>query len=287
MIERTEYPPGVPCWVDSGQPDPEAAAEFYGGLFGWEMDETMPPEAPGHYIVGRLGGLEVAAVGSLPPAMPQLAAWNTYVRVQSADETAARARDAGGAVVMEPFDVFEAGRMAVVADPAGAMLCLWQPGQMIGAKVVNEPGTWNWSDLRTNDPEGAKAFYGAVFGWKAVELDVGTGTATMWQVPGYGDFLESGVDPEIRKRQEGGGAPPGFEDAIGWLVPLEQSTTPDAAPHWHVTFAVADADATAARAAELGGEVAAPPTDMPWVRIALLRDPQGAAFTISRFQPQQ
>lgn len=285
MIERTEYPAGVPCWVDSGQPDPEAAAEFYGGLFGWAMEETMPAGAPGHYIVARLNGLEVAAVGSLPPNVPQLAAWNTYVCVESADHTTDAVREAGGTVLMEPFDVFEAGRMAVLADPAGAMLCAWQPNQMIGAKLVNEPGSWNWSDLRTNDPEGAKAFYGTVFGWEAVELDVGTGSATLLRAPGYGDFLERTVDPEIRKRQEGGGAPPGFEDAIGWLVPLERSTTPDAAPHWHVTFAVDDADAVAARAAELGGEVVSEPTDMPWVRISVLRDPQGAAFTISRFQP--
>jgi uncharacterized protein len=288
MIERTEYPPpGVPCWVDSGQPDPEAAAEFYGALFGWRMEERMPAEAPGHYIVGKLGGLEVAAVGSLPPEVPQVAAWNTYVRVESADETAGTVREAGGAVLIEPFDIFEAGRMALLADPAGAAFCIWQPNQTIGARVVNEPGGWNWSDLRTNDPEGAKEFYGAVFGWKAVEFDIGPGTATLLQVPGYGDFLERTVDPEIRKRQEGASAPPGFEDAIGWLVPLEQSTTPEAAPHWHVTFAVDDADAAAAHAAELGGEVASPPADMPWVRIAVLRDPQGAAFTVSKFQPPQ
>jgi predicted enzyme related to lactoylglutathione lyase len=287
MIERTEYPPGVPCWVDSGQPDPEAAAEFYGGLFGWQMEETMPAGAPGHYLVARLDGLEVAAVGSLPPDVPQLAAWNTYVCVESADRTADAAREAGGTVLMEPFDIFEAGRMAVVADPAGAMFCIWQPRQMIGAKMVNEPGSWNWSDLRTSDPEGAKAFYAAVFGWEAVEFDVGPGTATLLRAPGYGDFLERTVDPQIRKRQEGGGAPPGFEDAIGWLVPLERSTTPDAAPHWHVTFAVDDADALAARAAELGGEIVAAPTDMPWVRISVLRDPQGAAFSISKFQPPE
>ncbi|HEY1853794.1 MAG TPA: VOC family protein [Solirubrobacterales bacterium] len=287
MIERTEYPAGVPCWVDSGQPDPLAAAEFYGGLLGWEMAETMPPGAPGHYIVARLDGREVAAVGSLPAAVPQVPAWNTYVRVESADETAAKAREAGGSVLMEPFDVFEAGRMAVLADPSAAAFCIWQPRQMIGARVVNEPSSWNWSDLRSDDPEAATAFYGAVFGWQAVELDVGPGTATLLQMPGYGDFLERTVDPEIRKRQEGGGAPPGFEDAIGWLVPLERSSTPDAAPHWHVTFAVDDADATAARAAKLGGEVVSSPTDMPWVRIAVLRDPQGATFTISKFQPPQ
>ncbi len=287
MIERTEYPPGVPSWIDCGEPDPVAAAEFYGGLFGWQLEERMPDEAPGHYLSALLDGKPVAAVGSLPADVPQVAAWNTYVRVESADSSAEQIRAAGGTVVMEPFDVFGAGRMAFAADPAGATFSIWEPREMIGARVVNEPGSWNWSDLRTNDPEGARAFYGAVFGWEAVELDVGPGIATMWQRPGYGDFLESTVDPEIRRRQEGGGAPPGFEDAIGWLVPLEQSTTPDAAPHWHVTFAVDDADATAERAQRLGGEVVSPPADLPWVRLATLRDPQGAVFTVSRFQPPQ
>jgi uncharacterized protein len=281
MIERSEYPPGVPCWIDSGQPDPKAAAQFYSGLFGWQMEDRMPEDAPGHYVVALLDGREVAAVGSLPPEVPQLASWNTYVRVESADKV----REAGGTVAMEPFDVFDAGRMALVADPAGAVFAIWQPNQMIGARVVNEPGSWNWSDLRSSDPEGAKAFYAEVFGWQAVEIDVGPGTATMWQVPGYGDFLERTVDPGIRKRHEGAGAPPSFADAIGWLVPLERSTTPEAAPHWHATFAVEDADTAAARAGELGGEVVAAPTDMPYVRTSLLRDPQGAAFTISQFRP--
>lgn len=287
MQERNEYPPGVPCWIDSGQPDPEAAAEFYGGLFGWDLENMMPPEAPGHYFVARLQGRDVAAVGSLPQDLPQVAAWNTYVCVESADETAAKVREAGGSVVIEPFDVFEAGRMAYLADPAGATFCVWQPNQMKGAGIVNEPGTWNWSDLRTTDAEGAKAFYGAVFGWETTAVDVGVGTATMWRAPGYGDFLERTVDPDIRKRQEEVGAPPGFEDAIGWLVTIGEGTPPGEAPRWHVTFAVEDADASADRGAELGGEVTLPPTDLPWVRIANLRDPQGAEFTVSQFQPPE
>lgn len=290
MIERTEYPPGVPSWIDCGEPDPVAAAEFYGALFGWQMEEWMPTDAPGHYVMASLAGKEVAAVGSLPADLPQVAAWNTYVRVESADDAAARIRAAGGTVLIEPFDVFEAGRMAFAADPAGATFAVWQPNLMIGARIVNEPGSWNWSDLRTNDPDGARVFYAAVFGWEAIDLDAGPGTtATMWRRPGYGDFLEASVDPEIRGRQEGGGAPPGFEDAIGWLVPLEQSTTPDAAPHWHVTFAVDDADATAAKATELGGRVIVPPFDAPWstaaytIRITVIGDPQGATFSASRF----
>jgi predicted enzyme related to lactoylglutathione lyase len=287
MQERNGYPPGVPCWVDTGQPDPDAAVEFYRGLFGWEFEDRMPPDAPGKYFVAQLRGRDVAAVGSLPEDMPQTAVWNTYVWVEGADDAAAKVKAEGGGVLTEPFDVGDAGRMAVVADPAGAAFCIWEARASKGAQLVNEPGTWNWSDLYTVDLDAAKSFYGAVFGWESQVLDLGNGGPTMWRVPGYGDFLEKGADPEIRSRQADVQAPPGFEDAIGWLNPSEHAPDGDSQPHWHVTFSVADADATADRAAELGGEVISPPTDVPYVRIATLRDPQGAAFSIGKFQPPE
>jgi predicted enzyme related to lactoylglutathione lyase len=285
---RDRYPPGVPCWVDTGQPDPDAAVEFYRGVFGWEFEDRMPPGSPAKYFVAQLRGKEVAAVGSIPEVMPQTAAWNTYIWVESADGAADEAKDAGGSVVIEPFDVPGAGRMAVVTDPAGAAFCVWEARGTNGAQLVNEPATWNFSDLYTSDTEGAKAFYGTVFGWEASTIDVGDGgQATMWRAPGYGDFLERTADPDIRARQEEVQAPPGFEDAIGWLVPLDYTPFPESRPFWHVTFSVSDADATAERAAELGGEVVTPPTDMPWVRLASLRDPQGAPFTVGKFQPPE
>ena len=117
MPERDGYIPGVPCWVDTSQPDPEAALPFYSGLFGWEFEDVMPEGAPGRYFVGRIRGGDVAAVGSIPEGTPPVAMWNTYVWVESADETAAKARDAGGAVVMEPFDIMDSGRMAVAHRP--------------------------------------------------------------------------------------------------------------------------------------------------------------------------
>jgi predicted enzyme related to lactoylglutathione lyase len=285
MVERDGYPPGVPCWVDTGQPDPQAAADFYEGLFGWELEDRMPAGSPGRYLVAQLRGRDVDAVGSLPEQAPPMPAWNTYVWVESADDAAAKANDAGGHVVMPPFDVADAGRMAVLSDPSGAVFCVWEAKEHRGAQLVNEPGTWNWSDLNTRDPEGAKAFYGAVFGWEAQGLDLGDGEATMWRVPGYGDFLER-TDPGLRSRQADVGAPPGFEDAIGWLLPMTGDRFPDdVPPHWQVTFSVDDADATADRAAELGGRVVAPPVDVPYARIAVLSDPQGAAFTVSEFRP--
>jgi predicted enzyme related to lactoylglutathione lyase len=287
MQERDGYPPGVPCWVDTSQPDPEAAVDFYRGLLGWEFEDRMPPGSPGQYFVAQMRGKDVAGVGSMPPDVPPEATWNTYIWVESADDAAARVKDAGGSVVMQPFDIAPDGRMAVVADPAGAMFCLWEAKQNKGAQLVNEPGTWNWSDLYTGDTEGAKMFYGAVFGWEAQVVDVGAnGGPTMWRAPGYGDFLERTVDPGIRSRQAEVAAPPGFEDAIGWLNSIEHSPDGDR-PHWHVTFSVDDADATADKAAELGGKVIAPPTDVPYARVATLSDPEGAAFTVSKFQPPE
>jgi uncharacterized protein len=285
MVERDGYPPGVPCWVDTGQPDPQAAADFYGGLFGWDLEDRMPAGSPGRYFVARLRGRDVAAVGSLPEQAPPAPAWNTHVWVESADDAAAKANDAGGRVVMPPFDVTDAGRMAVLSDPSGAVLCVWEAREHRGAQLVNEAGTWNWSDLNTRDPEGAKAFYAAVFGWETQSVDLGGGEATMWRAPGYGDFLERTTDPDVRSRQADVGAPPGFEDAIGWLMPMKSDRFPDDVPsHWQVTFSVDDADATADRAVELGGRVIAPPIDVPYARVAVLSDPQGAAFTVSKFQ---
>src|SRR5207247_5775945 len=183
--ERDGYISGVPCWIDTSQPDPEAAVDFYGGLFGWEFEDVMPPESEGKYFIGRIRGGDVAAVGSIPEGAPPMAMWNTYVWVDSADETAIGVRAAGGAVVTEPFDVLDAGRMAVVADPEGAVFCVWQAKNHKGAKVVNEHGALNFNSLATRDPEAAKAFYGAVFGWQTLSLLGGV----MCSLPGYGPLL--------------------------------------------------------------------------------------------------
>jgi hypothetical protein len=278
MRERDGYIPGVPCWVDTSQPDPEAGVAFYSSLFGWEFEDVMPPGSPGKYFVARLGGGDVAAVASLPEGAPPAALWNTYIWVDSADETAAKVTAAGGRVLTEPFDVMSAGRMAVCADPEGAAFCAWQAKGHRGARIVNEPGSLNFNDLNTRDPEGAKAFYGSVFGWKTLGLD---GGFAMWTLPGYGDHLEQS-DPGLRERMAEGGAPAGFEDVVASLVPIGEDQ-PDTPPHWGVTFAVDDADAIAQKATELGGKVVVPPMDAPWVRMTVVSDPQGAMFTASKF----
>jgi uncharacterized protein len=280
MPDRDSYPAGVPCWVDTTQPDPDAAAEFYGELFGWEFENVMPPDAPGRYLTGRIRGRSVAAVTPAPEGAPPAAVWNTYICVDDADETSAKVRDAGGAVLMGPFDVMDAGRMGVFADPEGAVFCVWQKRKHFGAGVVNEHGSVNFNNLGTRDVDGAKAFYGAVFGWTT--FDLGGGLA--WALPGYGDHLERD-DPGIRERLAEFGGPGGFEDVVATIQPIPDSEL-DTPAHWSVTFGVDDADAAAARAAELGGSVVAAPFDAPWVRMAVIADPAGATFVASQFKPE-
>jgi predicted enzyme related to lactoylglutathione lyase len=277
MSEQDRYIPGVPCWIDVTSPDPDAAAAFYGDLFGWEIVDVMPPGAPGRYCIGRIGGRDVAGIGSQPEGAPPAATWNTYVWVTDAGETAAKVRAAGGTVLVEPFDVLESGRTAVFADPAGAAFSVWQPRQHRGAAVVNEPGSLNFNNLHTRDLDAARSFYGAVFGWEVLG---GYG----WALPGYGDFLER-LRPGTRERMAQMGAPERFEDVVASLnaIPDDQ---PDLPPHWGVTFGVDDADAVAARAVELGGRVVVSPFDAPWVRMTVVGDPQGATFTASKFVPE-
>ena len=280
MPEQDRYIPGVPCWVDTSQPDPERAIAFYSDLFGWEYVDAMPEGSDGKYFVARLRDGDVAAVGSIPSGAPSIAMWNTYIWVDSAEETASKTRDAGGTVVMDPFDVLDAGRMAVLADPEGAVFCAWQAKEHKGATVVNEPGSVNFNNLATRDPAAAKAFYGAVFGWDALQLPAGQ----FWTLSAYGDHLEQ-RSPGLRERMTQMGAPEGFIDVVAVLNPIAagDSETP---AHWDVTFAVEDADATASKARQLGSDVLAGPIDAPWTRFAVIRDPQGATFIASQFVPE-
>lgn len=271
------YIPGVPCWVDTTQPDPQAAVEFYGGLFGWQLEDSMPPEAPGNYFIARVDDKDAAAVSSPMGEAPPVATWNTYVWVESADDTAARVGEAGGTVLVEPFDVMEAGRMAVCADPEGAVFCLWQGARHRGAEHVNAHGGLNFNNLNTRDPERAKRFYGAVFGWGTIPL----GPSEAWTLPGYGEFLET-LNPGTIERAKELGAPEGFWNVVASLNPIA-AEEPDTPPHWGVTFGTDDADATAARAKELGATVLADPFDAPWCRMTVIQDPQGAVFTASQF----
>ena len=280
MPERDGYIPGVPCWVDTSQPDPERGAAFYSDLFGWEVEDVMPPGSPGQYFIGRIRGLDAGAIGSIPEGAPPMAMWNTYIWVDSADDAVSKVRDAGGGVVMDPFDVMDHGRMAVLTDPEGAVFNVWQANDHKGAQVVNEHGALNFNGLATRDLDGAKAFYGAVFGWEVLALPAGS----MWTLPGYGDHLEE-RSPGLRAQMEQMGAPDGFIDVVAAIDPVadDDAETP---AHWSVTFGVDDAEAAAARARELGGEVVSGPVDAPWARLAVIRDPQGATVIASQFVPE-
>jgi predicted enzyme related to lactoylglutathione lyase len=280
MTERERYIPGVPCWIDTTQPDPDAAISFYRGLFGWEFENVMPAGSDGSYSIGRIRGGDVAAVASIPANAPSSATWNTYIWVDDADETASIARGAGGSVVTAPFDVLDSGRMAVIADPEGAVFSVWQARSHKGAAVVNEHGSLNFNTLATRDPETARAFYGSVFGWKTLELPAGP----MWTLPSYGDHLEA-LTPGTRAQQDQMGAPEGFIDVVAALAPIAGDDTESPA-RWDVTFAVDDADAVATRARALGGVVLDGPLDAPWTRMAVISDPQGAVFVASQFVPE-
>ncbi len=276
---RTKYRPGVPCWVDSSQPDVDAGVAFYSSVLGWELEERPVADQDDRYLVARHGGSVVGGLGRSASEDPDVARWRTYVAVPDIDAAAAAVQQHGGKVTSGPAPAGPAGHSALFVDPSGAELGLWQQGARIGAELVNAPGSWNWSDLHTPDPEAARAFYEAVFGWVARPVDMGGFAATMWTVPGYGDALAE-IDPALRERHADESVPEGFSDAIGWLLPSEGT-----AATWHVTFAVDDPDGVAAEATRLGGRVLVEPQDQGPVRLATLADPAGAAFTVSRYQP--
>jgi predicted enzyme related to lactoylglutathione lyase len=277
MPERDGFPAGVPAWIDTTQPDVDAALAFYGGLFGWQFDERGTDDD--RYAVATLDGKTVAAIASPGVGRPDTPGWTTYVTVDSADEAVARVRKAGGSVLSEPADRLGLARVALCADSAGAAFGLWEPGAIRGAGSVNAPGTWNFSELNTDDVAGATRFYGAVFGWEVDEVDMGAMSGSMVRMPGYADFLER-INPGTKQRHIDFGAPPGFTECVAWFLPLAAG-----AAHWSVTFSIADADAVAARARELGGSVEVEPYDLPMVRSTVIRDPAGARFTANAFNP--
>ena len=255
MSERTEHMPGTPSWVDHSSPFPSAAAEFYSSLLGWKTKDAMPPDSGGEYHMARVRGKDVAALSSQADEGAPTT-WNTYISVASADEAAAKALTAGGKTLTDPFDVFDAGRMAVMLDSAGAMIMVWEPKRMIGAELVNEPGALCWTELVTDDVEAAGAFYGEVFGWTTSTMATNGADYTLWH-------LAEGEPP------------------IGGMTAISPDRhPPDIAPHWSICFAVADTDATAARCAELDGTVAVEPFDTDQGRTAILVDPQDAGFAV-------
>lgn len=268
MADLRTFPPGVPCWVDTEQPDVGAAAQFYGALFGWTFQDAIPAEAPGTYLIAALNGRPAAAIG---PATGDTAAWNMYVAVDDADASARRVRDAGGSVTIEPAEAGPGGRLVGCADPRGASFRLWQPRARLGVQVANEPGSWNFNTLHTADPAAAQNFYPRVFGWEYDDFG-------LIRSPGYGQHLAATIDPTILERQSDAEAPPGFEDAVAWVATADDGV----ADHWDIAFTVADRDAATALAQRLGAEVLAS-QDTEWTRSSVIRDPQGAELVLSQY----
>lgn len=251
MPERTSYAPGIPSWIDIGT-DVEAAKAFYTGLFGWSTADAGPVEETGGYgFFTTAEGKMLAGYG--PQQNPGPPFWTTYIATDDADASAARVEAAGGTVVVPPMDVMDAGRMAVFQDTEGAFFSVWQAGRHLGAEVVNEPGAFCWSELSTRDPEAAKAFYAAVFGWGAQASESEAMAYTEWQLGG---------------------------ESIGGMMDMPPMVPVEVPAYWLVYFAVEDTDASVARAKELGATALLDGQDTPAGRIAVLADPQGATFAL-------
>jgi predicted enzyme related to lactoylglutathione lyase len=247
MGERTSYPPGTFSWAELATSDAEAAKSFYTSLFGWEYDDN--PIGEGQvYSMARRDGKDVAALFSSdqPPH------WNCYVTVGGVDDATAKAREHGADVLSEPFDVMDVGRMAVIADPQGAALCLWEPRSHVGAALVNTPGAMTWNDLVTPDPDGAAQFYGALFGWSTEEI------------PGAGGY---------RIIRNG-------ERSNGGIMPLDPQRMGDSPPSWMPYFGHEDVGSLAGEIGDLGGRVYTGPMQLARGSIAVFGDPQGAVFAV-------
>jgi uncharacterized protein len=258
MGQRTSYEPGTFSYAELATTDVADAKRFYGGLFEWEFEDVPVPESE-PYTLARIEGDSVAG---LTPQQPQQREagipphWFNYVTVASADEAADQAKELGGAVHAGPFDVMEQGRMAVIADPTGAMFGAWEARSGIGAERVNDPGTLTWNDLATNDVEAAKEFYSGLFGWSIDELDTGGG-------PRYWSISHAG-------------AASGRNGGMRELTPEEQG----APPNWVAYFAVEAVDETLEKAQQLGGSTLFGPMEVPAGQFAAIGDPQGAVFSV-------
>jgi len=266
MPERTGYANGVPSWVDLGTTDVEGAKSFYGAVFGWETVD-VPTDQGVPYTMASKNGKLVAGMGPIPPdqaaaGMPPM--WNSYVNVDSVDETLAAVTEAGGQVLMPAMDVMETGRMAFIADPTGAAIGLWQPGTHIGAELVNEHGSFTWNELMTDDTSAASAFFATVFGWRAEVTEMPTGLYTSFWADGN---VEGNAAAGMMAKTEEMGEFPNY---------------------WGVYFTVDDVEATLALVKDNGGQVLMPPVDAPEVgRFAVIQDPQGATATVITYAQKQ
>ncbi|MEU3372065.1 VOC family protein [Streptomyces sp. NPDC006660] len=261
MLTSTQVPGGL-NWLDLGTPDIDAAAAFYGSLFGLRF-QSAGPEAGGYGFLQK-DGRTVGAIGPLTEGSAN-SAWTVYFRTVDADATAKAVEQAGGTVRFPPMDVFTAGRMAGFTDPAGAEFAVWQPRETDGLELVNEPGSVSWIELYTTDAETVKEFYRTVLSWDTQDMHMG-GAA-------------GGVVYTIA-----GPAGGGEKTMHGGIMQLpQQNQDAGSRSEWHPYFEVEDCDAAVARAQGLGATVIIPAVDTEGVgRIAMLLDPFGAPFAVIR-----
>jgi predicted enzyme related to lactoylglutathione lyase len=255
VAEFTSHTPGTFCWPELSTSDQKAAVAFYRALFGWDVNE-QPIGPTDTYSLFRMRGLDVAAACTLraeekgvPPH------WGSYISVASADEAVKKAQALGAQVFAPAFDVMDAGRMAVLQDPTGAVFHVWQPGKSVGARILGEPGALCWTELSTRDTLAAEKFYTQLFGWTVKSSSPGSGME-------YTEFSNHG--------QQGVG-----------MMPMPAMVPAEVPPFWLPYFQVADCDSSVSKAQTLGGKAVVPAMDIPNVgRFAVLNDPQGAAFAV-------
>lgn len=254
MSIRTEpWADGTPCWADLATTDLHTANTFYSSLFGWTIIDAG--EDMGHYGMCMLGGYAAAGIGPKQRGDTSPPAWITYLASSDAAKTAESIVSAGGSLLAGPMDIGDDGRMLMAQDPTGAVFGVWEAGTNIGASIVNEPGSMGWNELCTRDTERARTFYSAVFGYRYTRME--------------GDLDYVTID----------GAGPG--NTIGGIGQLDADAPPDLPPYWMTYFVVTDADQVAATATDGGGSVVTGPFDTPFGRMAVIRDPQGAVFSIA------
>jgi uncharacterized protein len=255
MSERSEYAPGEFCWVELVSPDVEASAKFYGDLLGWKR-ERYEPDPEGYWYLRRNGKLVAGLEGFRGEG--QVPAWLGYVRVDDVGATAELVGNAGGTVLDGPLEVpGGAGSLAICQDSEDVFFALWQPGELKGAELVNEPGFWTWNNLLTRDLERAEKFYGKVFGWEAVQIDEAPPGILNWQMDGQR-----------------------WPEGLAGLMQITADLPADMPPHWQVYFVVESVDEAIERATAGEGKVGFGPIDIPVSRLATLVDPQGAVVSI-------
>lgn len=249
---QTEFAPGTFCWAELATTDGPGAKKFYGDLFGWEAQDI--PIGPGTvYTMLQLDGKDAGALFEKDESMKDVPThWASYISVTSADEIAAKAKALGGTVMKEPFDVMDAGRMAVIIDPTGAPFCIWQAGKHHGYEIKGQPNTVSWNELLTTDTARAIDFYSKLFGWVADT---------------------HGAPMEYTEWKNG-------DEHAGGMMQIAPHMGP-MPPHWGIYFAVDDCETMFQKATSLGARAFVPPMDIENVgRFAVIQDPQGAVFSI-------